>query len=67
MDISNTKVGGFNFEFLRGDRRDANANDGDFESWIQVWAQLANRVDIDVCVRSLGRDSFLSTNLSIDK
>lgn len=56
VDISNTKVGGFNFEFLRaisygvtggselgeGIAAIQNVIDGDFESWIKSWTNLAD-------------------------
>ncbi len=61
MDLSNTKVGGFHFEFLRAVSYGAtegselgeglaaiqSVDDGDFESWTQAWSRLANRVDLE--------------------
>lgn len=57
IDLANTKVGGFNFEFLRAISYGATGGselgeafsaakrikDGDFDSWIEVWTATADR------------------------
>jgi len=85
IDLHDTKVGGFNYEFLRAVSYQASEgaelgecvavaahlHEGDFESWIEAWTRLADRVaqqEAEIALRKgetiSAREAFLPNSRS---